>query len=107
KDADRIMQQFQERVIADDVSIKQLKAKDATRANILENIREIGRQTSKDDLVVFYYSGHGSRRADESAETPDRMARTFVAYDGQLDVSEVISQLQTIKAYRLVVIIDA
>ncbi len=109
RDVDGIKQQLEDnkRVLASDVSIEVLKTKDATRSRIVESIKAMGSKTSKDDIVLFFYSGHGAERPAVNTESQSGLVKTFVAYDGQIDMSEVVTLLQAIKAYRLVLIIDA
>jgi hypothetical protein len=104
-DVARIKRQFEDnkRVLATDVSVTVLLTKQATRSRIIENVKEIGAKASKDDVVVFFYSGHGGVHDVNSG----KLGKTILAYDGQIDVTEIVTLLQTTNAYRLVLIIDA
>ena len=62
-----------------------LKDEQATRQDILTAFEEhlIG-QARPDDVVVFHYSGHGSRIADPDRDFPDGLNSTFVPIDSPL-----------------------
>lgn len=53
----------------------------ATRANILAGIRWLVTGAKKGDVLVFYYSGHGSQVADVSGEEIDRRDETICPHD--------------------------
>lgn len=53
----------------------------ATRANILAGIRWLVTGAKKGDVIVFYYSGHGSQVADVSGEEIDRRDETICPHD--------------------------
>ena len=59
---------------------------DATRQGIIEGFREHLSQATNDDIVLFYYAGHGSQ---EQAPPefwdiePDRLNETIVCYDSR------------------------
>lgn len=57
----------------------------ATRAAILETFREhLIRQARPGDVVVFHFSGHGSRIADPDRDHSDGLNSTFVPVDSRL-----------------------
>jgi Caspase domain len=53
----------------------------ATRAGILEAMNDLAGTVGKDDVVVFHYSGHGSRMTDREGDEADGMDETIVPYD--------------------------
>lgn len=54
----------------------------ATRANILEGFRWLIRGAKKGDVLVFYYSGHGSQVLDVSGDdTVDKKDETICPHD--------------------------
>lgn len=54
-------------------NIKVLKSRNATLSNIRKAIREnLIEKTKPGDLVVFYYSGHGSRVKDKNGDEKDK-----------------------------------
>lgn len=62
--------------------------KEATYANIVKGFQEHLGKAGKDDIVLVYYSGHGSQ---ENADPifwpgePDQLNETLVCYDSRLD----------------------
>ncbi len=59
-----------------DVEYRQLLNGQATRSNIISAMNTIFAKAKGDDVVVFFFSGHGYRGG-------------FVAYDGYLDYAEI------------------
>ena len=53
----------------------------ATRANILAGIRWLVAGAKKGDVIVFYYSGHGSQVADISGDEIDKRDETICPHD--------------------------
>lgn len=65
---------------ADDPTLTQvLKTREATQAAILAAVDGLVERAGRDDVVVVYYSGHGSRMRDP--HDPDRWLETIVPYD--------------------------
>jgi pimeloyl-ACP methyl ester carboxylesterase len=68
--------------------LQTLKDKQATREAVIDGFRKHLRQAGKDDIVLFYYSGHGSQ---ESAPKefwhlePDHLDETLVCYDSRTE----------------------
>jgi hypothetical protein len=60
--------------------IKVLPEEQATRQGILSAIDELVAKTKPGDIVVLYYSGHGSRRLD-TLSSKDQMDETIVPID--------------------------
>lgn len=65
----------------------------ATRQGILDAVRALAAKTQSGDVVVFYYSGHGSRRLDTTRNDPGKGAfdDTIVpadAYQGVFDITD-------------------
>ncbi|GET37842.1 caspase family protein [Microseira wollei] len=57
----------------------------ASRQGILTAFEEhLIKQAKPEDVVVFHYSGHGSRVADPDKDFPDRLNGTFVPIDAGL-----------------------
>ncbi len=66
--------------------IEKLLNKDATRQTIIDKFESHLCQARQNDVVLFYYCGHGSR--EEAAEEfyewePDKMFETIVCYDSR------------------------
>lgn len=69
---------------------------DATRENVRNAIRKVGKRAKAGDFVIFYYSGHGAQVADEDGDeddgkdevlclmSPDGSPPWFVKPDGNL-----------------------
>jgi pimeloyl-ACP methyl ester carboxylesterase len=67
--------------------LKVLLNQEATRQAIIDGFLNYLSQAAKDDVVLFYYSGHGSqeRTPPEFWELePDRLNETLVCYDSRL-----------------------
>ena len=56
-----------ERLLVSDASVTTLEAKEATRDHILQQISLIAEQASKNDVVVCFFSGHGTEAPDKTA----------------------------------------
>lgn len=68
--------------------IQTLFERDATREGIIQGFREHLAQASGNDVVLFYYSGHGSQEENIPEEfwrfEPDRKNETLYCYDSGL-----------------------
>jgi pimeloyl-ACP methyl ester carboxylesterase len=81
---------LQSRVTRDGYQLQALTLKNeaATRQAIIDGFRQHLNQAGKDDVVLFYYSGHGSQ---EQAPPefwhiePDRLDETIVCYDSRTE----------------------
>lgn len=88
-DITAITDYLNERVLKDNehqLHLKILKNKEATRQAIIDGFREHLRQAQKDDVVLFYYCGHGSQ--ENAPEEfwhlePNRLNETLVCYDSR------------------------
>ncbi|HEX5103908.1 MAG TPA: caspase family protein [Pirellulaceae bacterium] len=90
----------------------------ATRANIEQAIRrQLPAATRPGDTVLIYWSGHGSRCADDGGDEQDGFDEYLVPYDGKLTNVETIRQsmilddafgrwIQDLDGRRVVVILD-
>ncbi|MBD2774289.1 caspase family protein [Iningainema tapete] len=68
-----------------DDDIKTLSDRQATRKGILTAFEEhLIKQAKPGDVVVFHFSGHGSRVVDPDRDSPDGLNSTFVPIDSQL-----------------------
>jgi uncharacterized caspase-like protein len=61
-----------------------LTDKDATRSTILQNLESLTKWAKPGDVVVFHFSGHGSKVADPDKLFPDGRVSTIVPYDAYL-----------------------
>ena len=64
-------------------NIQTLTDKEATRAAILNALRQIVRESGPEDTVVVHYSGHGSQVQDLNGDEEDGLDETLVPYDGR------------------------
>ena len=53
----------------------------ATRATIISELNWLVKGAKKGDLLVFYYSGHGSQMPDLTGEEPDKKDETICPHD--------------------------
>lgn len=58
-----------------------LRDGEATRDGILAAMKALAERVGEDDVVVFHYSGHGSRMRDREGDEADGMDETIVPYD--------------------------
>ena len=68
--------------------LKTLKDEEATRQAIINNFRQHLCQADGNDVVLFYYSGHGSQEPTPPELwhlEPDRLNETLVCYDSRLE----------------------
>ncbi|MEO0928843.1 MAG: caspase family protein, partial [Cyanobacteria bacterium J06643_13] len=87
-DIKAITEYLQGRVAQDDyqVQLRTLTNQDATRQGIIDGFRQHLSQAASEDIVLFYYAGHGSQ---EQAPPefwdiePDRLNETIVCYDSR------------------------
>ncbi len=71
-----------------DLQLQVLTNEQATRSGLVEGFRTHLAQASADDVVLFYYAGHGAQAiAPEEfwPIEPDRMLETLVCYDSRID----------------------
>ena len=61
-----------------------LRDEQATHAGVVSAIQNhLIAKAGKDDIVVFYWSGHGSQMKDMNGDEPDGMDETLVPYDSR------------------------
>lgn len=72
---------------SEDIAV--LTDQQATRIGILRELQRLERSARKDDVVLFYYSGHGSQvRNSRSAET-DKLDESIVPADSRAGVKDI------------------
>lgn len=66
-----------------DKEIFKILDKDATKVNIMKNLKEMveGAKKGKYDSLVFSMSSHGTQQPDTSGDETDRMDEAFCPYD--------------------------
>ena len=87
-DITAVKEYLEGRVAADEcqLHLRTLLNQDATRQAIIDGFRQHLCQASRDDVVFFYYAGHGGQEdAPEEFWTldPDRLNETLVCYDSR------------------------
>lgn len=92
KDAAELYKLLRTQTSAD--KIKLLTNKSATRDNIMKEARRLFTQTTANDIVIFYFSGHGYQGG-------------FVAHDGPLLYDELKKVFKETKANRKIIFADA
>lgn len=116
KDAIAMAEVMRKRCRLDDVSV--LLNKQATLANIHEVfVRHLPQSTRPGDTVVVFWSGHGSRCADDEGDERDGFDEYLVPHDGDLANLDTIRStmlmddtfgrwVQELDGRRLLVILD-
>lgn len=88
-----------------------LKTAEATHDRILETLGKVATKVGSDDIVVFYYSGHGGQQPDFNSpqrDERDGQDETLVAYDREIIDDELNKiWLQFPKGTRIVMISDS
>lgn len=87
--------------------VEVLKDDQATVANIQAKLDYIARNTSENDRVLIYYSGHGSHVEDRNGDEDDGQDETLYVYDGNLIDDEFHKHLSAIKSKEMVVLMDS
>src|SRR5438477_73707 len=63
----------------------------ATRSAILTELEELGKSAQKDDVILFYYAGHGSQVKNSLSDERDKLDESIVPADsraGALDIRD-------------------
>lgn len=92
KDAAEVYQLFKKHTTAD--KIKLLVNQSATHDNILKVGTQLFANTNEEDIVVFYFSGHGNKGV-------------FFAHDESVAYGELKKMFKEVKAGRKVILADA
>lgn len=77
-----------------------------TRANILAALQSVANATQPDDLLLFYYSGHGDKDESESYLVA-RDGRQVILSDSAVPVMRVKAIMEKAKARAKVILLDA
>ncbi|MBL8851449.1 MAG: caspase family protein [Planctomycetaceae bacterium] len=81
---------------------------EATVENIMDAIRELGAQAGPDDLLVFFYSGHGSvGDGNRSAQDPNGIHEVLGVYDGVILDDDFASAINESGAGLCLIALDA
>jgi hypothetical protein len=85
----------------EDSGIRVLDQKDATREGILAALDRLVAETKPGDLVVFYYSGHGSRRLD-TLSSKNHLDETIVPIDAWKGATDIRDKEMALRFDRIV-----
>ncbi len=100
-----------ERRLFQQVEVHTLLDKQATRVKLDRGLAQLAAVAKPQDLVLFYFSGHGLRR-DLSKEADGVQELVLMLYDfddkggGQLTHSDILKALGEVKARQQLVILD-
>jgi TolB-like protein len=89
-----------------DDQIKLVLNEDATRANIVKSIQKIFRESTSDDIIIFYFAGHG---------LPEGQSMYFLSSEAEVDnlIGTAVSQedieksVKVARAKKAIMILDA
>lgn len=88
--------------------ITSLKTQAATRDRILYELDRASHIMRKNDIFVFYYSGHGGQEHDTNGDEIDGKDETFYAYDGLIIDDEIFTKLSQFRSgVRIVMLSDS
>lgn len=74
--------------------IKTLIDSQASRQAILSTLEEwVVKDTQPNDVVVFYYSGHGFQTSDKNGDELDYKDEAIAPYDAQIEGKEVVNMI--------------
>lgn len=107
-DADKVYNLFRNefQMLADD-SVKLLNH-EATVQNIRDALEFLGERAGPDDMLVFFYSGHGYIQPGVSdAQDPDGIHETLFVWDGAILDDELADALDASDAGRCLVVLDS
>jgi hypothetical protein len=81
----------------------------ATRGGVQTALGSLGGRMGPNDVLVFFFSGHGNRvpRSGPQAADPDAIDETLVLYDGDLSDDEMNATFANLSAGTSVFILDA
>ncbi len=82
---------------------------EATVDAILSALEDVVGRAGPDDMVVFFYSGHGGREANENGDPadPDGFDETLAVYDGALLDDRFAEAFENCKARTTLVVLDS
>lgn len=105
EDAERIASALRAHVPVAQLDMHLLLNSQATRGNVQRALAEVAANTSADDHVIFFFSGHGTPVADGGRlDEPDGVDEAIVLYDGNFSDDELSAALDAAKGKHLVAI---
>jgi hypothetical protein len=108
-DARRVATAFRRNFDMAEDGSKLLMNEDATIAAVESALTDVVNRAGPKDMVVFFYSGHGNRLADDNgdANDPDGIDESLSVYDGDIlddRFSEIFAEC---KAHTVLVVLDS
>lgn len=106
-DANQFSAFLKEHCVLDEDGLRLLIDKTATADGIKESLRWIVDSSTSDECTMFFFSGHLSRRRDESGSSPSGLVRTIVAVDmEEIDIQQIADEISKASAAQKIVFID-
>ncbi|HKS22635.1 MAG TPA: caspase family protein [Thermoanaerobaculia bacterium] len=66
-----------------------LNDQSATRSAILGAANRLAATAAKDDIVLFYFAGHGSQRSNSKSDEPDKLDESIVPADSRRGADDI------------------
>jgi hypothetical protein len=66
-----------------------LTDQEATRGAILQALERLAASASKEDVLLFYYAGHGSQVRNSASDEPDGLDESLVPADSRAGASDI------------------
>ena len=92
------------------VELHTLYDKEATRQKILDKLDELSARISQEDVLIFYYAGHGSMIDNKFYFIPTESSRLYDAsslHKEAIEASVVQEKFKNIKALKQLIVMDA
>jgi hypothetical protein len=61
----------------------------ATRVAILQSLEQLAASAAKDDVLLFYFAGHGSQVRNSLSDEPDKLDETIVPADSRAGAADI------------------
>ena len=92
------------------VEVHTLYDKEATREKILGKLEELSQKVSQEDVLIFYYAGHGSMIDNKFYFIPTESSRLYDAsslHKEALEATLLQEKFRAIKALKQLIVMDA
>ena len=81
---------------------------EATMESVMEAVERIGRRAGPDDMLIFFYSGHGSQfEGTADSQDPDGVHETLNVFDGDISDDDFAAAINTSDAGLCLVVLDS
>jgi len=104
EDASRIARALQAHVPGDRLQMHLLLNQQATQSNVRRALTQVAQQATRDDQIIFFFSGHGTPVADRNGDEPDDVDEALVLIDGNLIDDELAAILEATPAKAMIAI---